>query len=59
LSVVDLIGVDTTLNIFKNLKKEYDYYYIPRFLNICLDKKILGKKNKTSVKSIFDMDIYP
>jgi len=59
LAVIDLIGVDTALNIFKNLKKEYDYYYIPRFLNICLEKKILGKKNRTSVKSIFEMDIYP
>lgn len=59
LGIIDLIGVDTTINIFNNLKKVYDYYYIPKFLKICEDQKILGKKNKTTVKKIFDMDIYP
>ncbi len=59
LNVIDLIGVDTAINIFKNLKNDYNYYYIPKFLNICLNKGILGKKNKTSVKNIFEMDIYP
>ena len=53
LLTLDLIGIDLALKIFKNLFKEYKNFYIPKILNIALRKKILGKKNGTSIKSIF------
>ena len=59
LNTLDIIGIDTSLQILKNLNDEYGNYYIPEILNICLSNKILGKKNKTSIKSIFDLENYP
>lgn len=59
LNTIDIIGVDTTISIFENLKKKYNNFYIPNFLNLCIKKKILGKKNKTSIKLIFNSPDYP
>ena len=53
LLTLDLIGIDLALKIFKNLFKKYKNCYIPKILNSALRKKILGKKNSTSIKSIF------
>ena len=59
LNTIDIIGVDTALRIFENLKKDYNNFYIPNLLNLCIKKKILGKKNKSSIKLIFDSPEYP
>tara|TARA_B100001245_G_C22784499_1_gene378677 strand:+ start:91 stop:888 length:798 start_codon:yes stop_codon:yes gene_type:complete len=59
LNTLDIIGIDTSLQILKNLNTEYGNYYIPEILGICISKKILGKKNKTSIKSIFELENYP
>ena len=59
LNTIDIIGVDTTIKIFENLNKEYNNFYIPNFLNLCLKKKILGKKNKSTIKLFFDSPEYP
>ena len=53
LNTLDLIGIDVSLNILENLKKEYNFY-IPEILYSCKSQKILGKKNSTSIKTIFN-----
>ena len=53
LLTLDLIGIDLALKIFKNLFKKYKNFYIPKILNMALTKNILGRKNGTSIKSIF------
>ena len=58
LHTLDLIGIDVSLNILENLKEEYNYY-VPEILYLCKSKKIYGKKNKTSIKSIFESPDYP
>ena len=58
LHTLDLIGIDVSLNILENLKEEYNYY-VPEILYLCKSKKIYGKKNKTSIKSIFESPNYP
>ena len=45
-------------NFGENLKEEYNYY-VPEILYLCKSKKIYGKKNKTSIKSIFESPDYP
>ena len=58
LNTLDLIGIDVSLNILENLKKEYNFY-VPEILYLCKSKEIFGKKNKTSIKSIFKSSNYP
>lgn len=58
LNTLDLIGIDVSLNILENLKKEYNFY-VPEILYLCKSKEIFGKKNKTSIKSIFKSSDYP
>lgn len=58
LNTIDIIGVDVCLKILENLNKDYNTY-IPRLLSFCFTQKILGKKNKTSVKTIFNSEKYP
>jgi len=58
LNTLDLIGIDVSLNILENLKKEYNFY-IPEILYSCKSQKILGKKNRTSIKTIFNSSNYP
>ena len=58
LSTLDLIGIDISLKILENLKKEYNFY-IPKILYMCKSKTIFGKKNKTTIKTIFDSPNYP
>ena len=58
LNTIDLIGIDISIKIFENLNKEYNFY-IPQILYSCREKNILGKKNKTSIKKIFESGIYP
>jgi 3-hydroxyacyl-CoA dehydrogenase len=52
INLIDLIGVDTCLKILKNLNEKNNQFYIPEILQTALDKNILGKKNKTSIKSL-------
>ena len=42
----------TCLKILKNLNEKNNQFYIPEILQTALDKNILGKKNKTSIKSL-------
>jgi 3-hydroxybutyryl-CoA dehydrogenase len=58
LNTIDLIGTDVSLKILENLKEEYNYY-IPEILYICRERKIYGKKNKSTIKSIFNSHDYP
>ena len=44
--------------LLENLKEQYNYY-VPEILYLCKSKKIYGKKNKTSIKSIFESSDYP
>ena len=58
LNTVDIIGVDVSIKILENLKNEYNYY-VPEILYQCELNKIFGKKNKTSIRSIFESSSYP
>ena len=52
IKTIDLIGVDVCYNIFFNFSKEYDKFRTPKTIIEALEKKILGKKNKTSIGSL-------
>jgi len=58
LNTIDLIGVDVCLRIIENLNNSYDTF-VPEIFSKCLAKKILGKKNKTSIKTVFFSEVYP
>ena len=58
MNTLDLIGIDISLKILENLKNEYNFY-IPKILYTCKLKKIFGKKNKTTIKTIFNSSNYP
>ena len=53
LNIIDLVGVDTCLNIMKNLNEKDNRFYVPDLFSVALEKNILGKKNKTSIKDLF------
>ena len=53
LNIIDLVGVDTCYNILKNLNEKDKRFYIPNLFEKALEKNILGKKNKTSIKDLF------
>ena len=48
-NIVDLIGVDTSYQILKNLKESDNSIYLPECFEAALAKNILGRKNKTSI----------
>ena len=50
IKLVNLIGVDTCLEILKNLNKYDTHYYVPKILQKSIDMDILGNKNKTKFK---------
>lgn len=58
LNVIDIIGTDICKKILENLNNEYGTY-VPRIFELCETKHVLGKKNKTTVKNIFDSVDYP
>ena len=58
LNIIDLIGVDVCLKIVINLNKSYGTY-VPEIFSACLSNKILGKKNRTTIKTIFNSIEYP
>ncbi len=51
-TIIDLIGVDVVLKILTNLKEVDQTIYLPDVLQVAIDNNILGKKNKTSIKSL-------
>jgi 3-hydroxybutyryl-CoA dehydrogenase len=55
--MIDLVGVDTTYNILKNLKEHDDSIYLPKTLAGALEKNVLGKKNASSIKTYME-DLY-
>jgi 3-hydroxyacyl-CoA dehydrogenase len=52
--IVDLVGVDVTYAILDNLKLQDSSVYLPRSLRFAIEKSILGKKNKTSIKDFLN-----
>jgi len=58
LNLIDVIGVDVSMAILENLHKSYNRFYIPQILKIALSKNILGKKNKKSIRKIFNSEDY-
>ena len=50
IKIINLIGVDTCLQILVNLNKYDNTYYVPKSLNKSINLKILGNKNKTHFK---------
>ena len=50
-TTIDIIGIDVCLTILKNLNKTDTSYYIPKSFPLAIESKILGKKNKTSIRS--------
>jgi len=47
IKIINLIGVDTCLQILENLNKYDDKYYIPKSFAKAIGLKIFGNKNKT------------
>jgi len=52
--IIDLIGIDVVFQILTNLKEDDETIYLPMLLRSAMDKNILGKKNKTTIKSLID-----
>ena len=52
--IVDLVGVDITYSILENLKVQDSSIYLPAYLRYGIEKNILGKKNKTSIKKFIN-----
>ena len=50
--IIDIIGIDTVYAILKNLKEVDDTIYLPYSLLTAIERNILGKKNKTSIKEV-------
>ncbi len=53
-NIVDLVGVDVSLKILKNLHEVDSTVYVPELLEKANKENILGRKNKTSIKSLID-----
>ena len=51
-SIIDLIGIDIVFKILTNLKEDDSTIYMPLSLKLALDKDILGRKNKTSIRQV-------
>lgn len=53
-NIVDLVGVDVSLQILKNIKEVDSTVYVPRLLQEAVENNVLGRKNKTTIKSIIN-----
>ncbi len=53
--IIDLVGIDVSYQIIKNLNQSDLSIYIPKSLEYALDNNILGKKNKTSILQVFNV----
>ena len=58
LNTIDLIGIDVCLRIIENLNNSYNTY-VSEIFSKYLKKKILRKKNKPSIKTVFFLEVYP
>lgn len=54
--LIDLVGVDICQKIILNLKEEDDSLYYSSLLDLAISRNILGKKNKTSIRTIIDKE---
>lgn len=52
--VVDFVGVDVTKSILENLHEKDNSIAVPKSLDRALASEILGRKNKTTIRSILD-----
>ncbi|RDH81544.1 MAG: hypothetical protein DIZ80_15825 [endosymbiont of Galathealinum brachiosum] len=52
--IIDLIGIDVSYKILSNLKEVDETIYMPKTLKKALERNILGRKNKTTIKSIIE-----
>lgn len=50
--IIDIVGIDLTQKIIKNLAEKDNTIYEPKLFQIALNQNILGKKNKTSILDI-------
>lgn len=55
-NIVDLIGVDVVKSIMENLAEDDHSFYVANCLTDAVNRKILGKKNRTSIRHLFDPD---
>lgn len=53
-NIVDLVGTDVSLQILKNIKEIDSTVYVPKLLQEAVERNILGRKNKTSIKSVIN-----
>lgn len=53
INIIDVIGIDVVYKILKNLKEVDETIYLPNVLKVALENNILGKKNKTSLRTLF------
>jgi 3-hydroxyacyl-CoA dehydrogenase len=51
-TVIDHIGIDVVYKILINLREMDESFYVPSCLKTALEKNVLGKKNKTSIRQI-------
>lgn len=52
--MIDLIGVDVTYKILRNLKENDSGIYMPQILEEAINLRILGKKNGTSIMNLLE-----
>lgn len=52
--VIDFVGVDITKNILENMHETDNSIAVPSVLTSALASGILGRKNRTSIRSILD-----
>ncbi len=52
--VIDFVGVDVTKSIIDNLHENDDSIITPYLLTLALESGVLGRKNKTSIRSVLD-----
>lgn len=53
-TIIDLIGIDIVYKILINLKEEDDTIYMPQCLAKAIKQGILGRKNRTSIRTVLN-----
>jgi len=53
--IIDIVGIDITFTIIKNLNEIDSSVYLPKYLEKAIKNGILGKKNQTSITEVFDL----
>ena len=56
IAIVDIVGIDITLQIIENLNVEDRSFYVPEILREAISQNILGRKNKRSIKELMTLD---